>query len=1466
LSNNPDPETLAKSMSQTEIPWGEFEKLRRSWTARPGGCGGMYALAGFSFQLGSALLAIVRLGKWDGRATVFLEALSDIVSADEDCLVVTQAKRTLSSGSIRSALAELWDIYRLAEAETPALARRLRYRVLATQATLKDLKAAIERWQPSEPAAPGDVTRFIQRLAIDLSPEPRQQLAVHLVNAFGVDDPFARVDRWLGRLLSDPSPDGLDQSCRDVFIELSGLQAGAREREHLFHIWSELDRPPSSPELEPDENRATLTGQTPDRKHLIEGRFARRWFYDGICDDAETWLGPRGRRNDGRLSSYWIAGRSGAGKSVALLHLLADLHERDRERVIIWLHQQADRMADAVRWARPFFAEGMEVILAADDPFTPERYQRVTVAIERVQREFDSIVVAYPEALRPALLLCGPTEQGQAFEDDLADRVVVKSFTLQPETRRDFEELKAWYTQRTGRTHLPVGDTEDVLIVQLFFEWATGQPLAAFAQRFRKRLQGLSGRASSRSIFDLVAEILALNRLYALFPTEAVNRELEADPEIGRAFDRLRDLELHFTFDAEWNGFRLTHPHLANAIYTAWFGRDDDRRQRKKHLRAGIEAALATGSTPQQRFAPLWAISRLAWARRAPGDAAQRIELIKAEMHELLTEIYASNFSLPPNPLSELPVWVSLDALLELSLTPSPLNSLKAAVEGAPIEARGLRLSCHMLLQQHEVYREGVGAVRDLLNRYRHWIEWPAVAADYLAKVGSAGIEDSLRDFVSREWMRAPARSLVRSVLVRGESGYHAIALSWLEAAPSTEPMWSGVLTQLIDRSGLCEQSAALGWQLLRSLPEDPSWSHVWERLHEQSAEERERLEEVAEHWLEIAPPDISGWDRVWEALWARAGGHSEKLRRGGLKWLDDVSSGHGSWQFIWGKLWTACGGTDEQLRVRGRRWLDEASSEHGSWTYMWETLWQGRTGDEDLSARGRRWLDEVPGAHRSWKYVWDELWKASSGKDGELYASARRWLAEAPASDPSWQFLWQDLWRAANHDDPDRRSELRTIGRDWMAVAPVDHQSWGYMWVCLWEDAPGDADLVERGERWLYQAPVAHLSWAAVWKRLWDASGKRDPGLLAHARRWLNEAPAEHPSWREVWADLRGAEGSDEAELLARARQWLDEVSPDHPSWKYMWVDLRAAAGDDQAELLDRGRQWLDETSPGHLSWKYVWDDLRAAPGSDEAELRARGRRWLDETPPDHPSWKYMWENLWQACRGNDESLLVRGRRWLDETSPDHPSWKYMWQNLREACRGDDESLLVRGRQWLDQAPRHGSWAYLWSELRRARGTDKQDLTERGRQWLAEATDHPSWGFVFGEVWSATGGRDAQLLSMAREWLERMPRSPGWAHVWRHLMRAGGAGAPRESLVTLGADWLDTDDAIGASWPIVWQVLWLQSDLDSPRLQAAASRLLVRAPPKYPDSLIRAANGPRPSPGGPSSPGNPAKADPATP
>ncbi len=280
--------------------WAEFDHLRRKWGLRREGAGGLASIEGFQFQLAAALLQLARKTGAPDQSNVFVEALSDIVSTEGGYLVVTQAKLSLHSGAMQKALKELWEIDVLASEEALSIAPQLRYCVLTSRKILRDVESALARWRPGGEVAESALDAFRRRVSVRVEADPLHALAIHLVNAFGAGDPFATVEKWIGRLLANPTPEGLDASCRSIIVELDALATAARELAHRFYIWQATDRPPAEARLELDRRKATLTGQLPTRIHLMEGRFAPRAFYKTLHGDVETWFANRQATTDAR--------------------------------------------------------------------------------------------------------------------------------------------------------------------------------------------------------------------------------------------------------------------------------------------------------------------------------------------------------------------------------------------------------------------------------------------------------------------------------------------------------------------------------------------------------------------------------------------------------------------------------------------------------------------------------------------------------------------------------------------------------------------------------------------------------------------------------------------------------------------------------------------------------------------------------------------------------------------------------------------------------------------------------------------------------------------------------------------------------------------------------------------------------------------------------------------------------------
>jgi hypothetical protein len=1355
------------------------------------GRGGIAALEGFSFQFLLSLDAMVRASSSGDHGSVFLETLSDIAEQQGQHVVVAQVKRTLSSATVDKALDDLWKVDCLASTHTPDLQSVLRYKVLGSRSDLADIDRKIKNWKPVSPHADSRLTAFRANLTWECVRDPLTALAGSLVNLFAVADPFGLIERWLGALLAEPTTAGLAEAANRIAIELRGLEASQREMQHRFRLWSTDDRPPGEVIPERDRAKAVLTGQTPNRLDLTAGRFARRSIYADITGDAEKWLAEHAGADRELVRAYWISGRSGTGKSVALLHLLSSLHAADTQRVIIWLEGNSRRIGEAVRWSRPYVARGYQVIVAADDPFTAARQADLDAALIEARAEIESMVELHPQALRPMLIFCGPTEQAEAFIYEFGDQIRTRQYPLPRETEEDIKELRDWYRQRTGRG-APLEETSGVLIVQLFFEWAKGEKIGDFAKSFRRRLEDLMPD-EERGPFHVVAEILAMNRLYALFPGAALKRELDDAPRLGAAFDRLEDIDSHFSFVPDLSGYRLTHPHLADGIYRTWFEGDANRRYRKSHLMRGIRAALSHHDSVSQKLAPLWAISRLtsSYARDHPENVA-RLALVREELREGLREIYIEQFANTAPPLAELPVWANLDSAFSLGLSPLPLSLIVEGVESASVDTPGVRLACHILVLHNQEAPRGLSVVKNLLEQEPAWKEWPKVALSYIRKVGISDLSPALIRYVRERPVES--RELVNTVLHREWLDFRThgqeILSAWFQKDRPYLEFQAGFLTDYIDRWGLDEDILETGRDFLVRFPKHPSWSHVWERLRRADCAGSRWFSTLATDWIKDFDRDKRGWGWVWSALWSTEEAAHDELTAVALRWIVWASHADTSWSRVWETLWLADTG-GAQLRALGLSWLKIVDRGARSWSFVWELLWRHDAGAEDLNTVAIDWLEHAYN-HPSWQAVWESLWTHSPGS-ADLRQTALAWLRDGPHAHPSWKYVWEPLWQ-----DDLGADDLRTVALRWLEQA-YDHMSWQDVWILLWTHCPGSADLRQTAVAWLRDGPPGHPSWKYVWEPLWqDDVGADD--LRTLALQWLEQA-YDHLSWQPVWISL-WAHSPGSADLRQTGRAWLRDGPRAHPSWKYVWEPLwQDDLGADDLRTL--ALQWLGQAYD-HLSWQHVWISLWAhSPGS--ADLRQTALAWLRDGPHAHPSWKYVWEPLWQDDLGADDLRTV-ALQWLEQAY-DHLSWQHVWILLWTHAPGSAD-LRQTAVAWLRDGPRaHPSWKYvlepLWQD---DLGAD--DLRTLALQWLEQAYDHLSWQHVWILLWTHSPG-SADLRQTGRAWLRDGPRAhPSWKYVWEPLWQ-DDLGA--DDLRTLALQWLgQTYDHL--SWQHVWISLWTHS------------------------------------------------------
>ncbi|WP_017291863.1 ATP-binding protein [Leptolyngbya boryana] len=189
-------------LSQLRAIWQEQQSSRAE--------GGLLAISGFEHQFLLALLKVVRCWKELPEAErqdlqqsqrVLTEALSDIVEIGV-VVTLTQVKRTLSETMLRSALEELWEIFKLASEHIPNLLDHLRFVISGKFEGERSAEEVIQGWgTKSQNKQKPELTNFKSKVSCELVTDPRAELNNELEELCRDEDAGTTIARWLGYLL-----------------------------------------------------------------------------------------------------------------------------------------------------------------------------------------------------------------------------------------------------------------------------------------------------------------------------------------------------------------------------------------------------------------------------------------------------------------------------------------------------------------------------------------------------------------------------------------------------------------------------------------------------------------------------------------------------------------------------------------------------------------------------------------------------------------------------------------------------------------------------------------------------------------------------------------------------------------------------------------------------------------------------------------------------------------------------------------------------------------------------------------------------------------------------------------------------------------------------------------------------------------------------------------------------------------
>lgn len=1139
----------------------DLQRLSSAWSQKypKQAEGGESALMGFAFQCQAVLLASVRA--WlestlqaDDDPMAFCEVLSDLaVRKDDGVLVVSQLKYTQSSGMVISALGDLFRIDQVAVSDTPDLLPKLRFRILSARPHLKSVQGTIDDWAPkgvalNDPA----LVAFKGRLVAEIQDDPEGELLALLANKLHAQRPLTTSRAWQGDLLAASliGKSAFEQVALRIWNDLRAMKEALRHRPADIVAWTAADRAP-----EDVARGRVLIGQQPGMRNLREGYFApREALTQRLAARAAEWIDAQGAEEDDtlRLPLFWIGGRSGTGKSVMLLQLLARLHEQGH--VSILLPSSVRQLPAAIAWARELGGPGRRVLIGIDDPHAPADQGDALGMWSKALDELHAARQSGEAWAIPLILCCGPTEQAEQLGAEMTDGVSVHIEALPDETPADIAELREWYRQRTGKEPPPVGD-DNVLLVQLFFEWRTKTGIGAFASRLQDRIRR---RDPSGTLETALAHILAINRLYCGANRLAIEASL-SDTMLD-ALDRLR-ANGHLEDDPSVGrpGLWLGHPHLAEAVYAHWFPPDRSKRQRVGHLKAAVLGALHHGTTPSGQTGPLWAISRAIGPLGRRGDVAERLN--EDEAVQVLTEVHAEVRAAGEIGWSHLPAWVQLDACLPtLKLKPRPIAVAMQRLAIASGTETGLWLTCRKLLEHSRTLEPAarpdavIEAILALLDRLPEWRDWSSVAEDVIAHTGSVQVLRRIEAWLPSRLPRpAPQRLLARALVLAGpgETSLHRLALESLASAKVTDG-WCAIGSVLLDADW--SRPAVLDWMAVRHKqlkmaplllklielrePRALTWALAWTGQHHRRP--------VANRMLE-ALCDRSKDDRVipWALAWLEAGHpHSTLLlsrlieidphrtRDVGMRWLERTPMAARAWSFGWEAMWRRWT-RDTALKDVAFDWLARVPIEHPAWNFFLRRLIDHYPTDDALWAKGLEWLQATPCGDSNWPGVLQVMCE-SRDDASDLNPQSLRWLSQR-GDDPQWSFLWHQAW-----DMGADRTVLIGLGAAWLESAPASVETWFHLWRVLWKARPGDVDLAAKAIAWLADVcPPDAGFWASVW--LYVRREKAVEPLRGMALAWLRAAASDEYHWPNVWRALWDGDPGD-VELIQRGNAWLAE------------------------------------------------------------------------------------------------------------------------------------------------------------------------------------------------------------------------------------------------------------------------------------------------------------------------------------
>ncbi|MGP2540657.1 P-loop NTPase, partial [Pantoea eucalypti] len=786
--------------------------------------GGIYALAGFDYQLRFYLAEFVEslvnsASNLDSAGQVYLEALSDVNKQSAyNNLICIQVKRTLTTETIKDAAFEVVAIERFLNNLYPDMRNKVKFSLVASQGSPDIDWAGIPKTHETH----STISQLLAQgrlLTPRIEPDPWWR-AITAVWPH-IKDPYGFLRFALERAISRGPTTADAQRIRDDICERFKQEKLVKELPGQLLASADFQLK-THPSTHLDVGREITLARLRDSQYL--GLTQRlNVLYAHLFEYKDT--SQRKLRNE--VPVFWLTGRSGAGKSVQLLQTLERL-VREGWRVL-WLKGNAELLEPTLRAIEEANEQDRPDFIAIDDLY--DRDSRNLIDLSKLGEFIDES----DHHSWPIILTCGPTEFADSFEVDVTYRGFnLERFPISPLAAQEAEEIETWYQQRTGKSaqrgsaYIQAAEENNGLFISLALELAHGD-IKTFAQRFAQRIE-------LNVLNKALLLPLALNRLYLRAPYEWLTIE---DRETLATLNHEGDFNLLEMAD-EGKIIRLTHPHLANALYLA-LRKPANNEAYTNDLTSVFQRALT-----EQNAGLVSQLLRL-FSGREQGIAIDRLKIVKLpDLAVKCARLWRQNSS----KISD------ADGLADMltswacwaTTAPNLISELDPNVLTTALDSLGSAYKVWSICWQH------------LYNYYP--------SDEKLFRWAAVHLSDQL--FISH-----PTWSFVWEYCLKNDSSrtkvWHDMGLDWLQSS-LRRPDWHIVWKKLLAENKPSEEQAPiliLGHRRLHAESDGPVWAFVLQdllRLAAPGSPTSYKLLGLAHTWL-TGHEECVEWAHVWRAL-----------------------------------------------------------------------------------------------------------------------------------------------------------------------------------------------------------------------------------------------------------------------------------------------------------------------------------------------------------------------------------------------------------------------------------------------------------------------------------------------------------------------------------------------------------------------------------------------------------------------